>query len=262
MSMYINERRLLFRVSGLCFVVVYLVGRFDWKIGKHNGRTKGSEYSRETQLEQNRSLLRTTSRGEKNVSVCIVASAFCLASPFVRLLLFEDSQNLRCLCKLYEKEKRNTDFCVRVVRRTHERWKEVCAVYGFSRLSLPNESLLSERSTVKASARNERVFRERSKLETKLAGSAIWRRNSKLRPKFVWCFTDVRYSEMRKSTRIKITCMYVCETIICFRIIKEKKTKPMMCWFTCFRWLNRRYLPQWLHLQVMRCARSKPANRT
>lgn len=98
--------------------------------------------------------------------MCIVASAFCLASPFVRLLLFEDSQNLRCLCKLYEKEKRNTDFCVRVVRRTHERWKEVCVVYGFSRLSLPNESLLSERSTVKASARNERVFRERSKLET------------------------------------------------------------------------------------------------
>lgn len=106
-SMYINERRLLFRVSGLCSVVVYLVGRFDWKIGNHNGRTKGSEYSWVTQLEQNRSLLRTTSRGEKNVSVCIVASAFCLASPFVRLLLFEYSQNLRCLCKLYEKEKRN-----------------------------------------------------------------------------------------------------------------------------------------------------------
>ena len=29
MSMYINERRLLLRVSGLCSVVVYLVGRFD-----------------------------------------------------------------------------------------------------------------------------------------------------------------------------------------------------------------------------------------
>lgn len=260
--MYINERRLLFRVSGLCSVVVYLIGRFDWKIGNHNGRTKGSEYSRVTQLEQNRSLLRTTSRGEKNVSVCIVASAFCLASPFVRLLLFEDSQNLRCLRKLYEKEKRNTDLCVRVVRHTHERWKEVCVVYGFSRLSLPNESLLSERSTVKANARNERVFRERLKLETlssHVASSGAETVN------YVQSLSDAlsMFATARcEKSRIKIICMYVFQTIICFRIIKEKEKKPMMCWFTCFRWLDRRYLPQWLCLQVMRCARSKPANRT
>lgn len=160
--------------------------------------------------------------------MCIVASAFCLASPFVRLLLFEDSQKLRCLCKLYEKEKRNTDLCVRVVRRIHERWKEVCVAYGFSRLSLPNESLLSERSMVKANARNERVFRERLKLETL---------SSYVAPSGAETVNYVQSLSDSLSTFVTARCekythkdyIYdVFQTIICFRIIKEKKTKPMM----------------------------------